>query len=68
MWLSNATVALGAVLPTVTGEDVTGDEFAVPSLAVTRRRIRSPLSPRPATDMSRTAAVAPAMSVPFRVH
>ena len=62
------TVALGAVLVTVTGDEVTGAEFAEPSSAVTRTRIRSPRSPLPAVPRFSVAEVAPAMSVPFFVH
>ncbi len=40
----------------------------MPSLAVTRSRIRSPLSPLPAVARFSDGPVAPAMSVPFRVH
>ncbi len=66
-----ATVAVGAVLATVTGLEVTGAEFAEPSLAVTRTRIRSPRLPLPpfaVWDRSSVDEVAPVMSVPFLDH
>ena len=58
----------GAVLTTVTGSDVTGALSTVPSLTVTRTRMRSPWSPLPARPRSRVAPVAPTMSRPLRVH
>ena len=58
----------GAVFCTVTGLEVTGALVASPSSAVTRTRIRSPLSPLPAVARFSVPPVAPPMSVPLRVH
>ena len=52
----------GGELTTVTGAEVTGALEAVPSLTVTRTRIRSPWSPLPAVARSSVEPVAPAMS------
>ena len=65
---ASPTVAAGAVLATVTGLEVSGALVAVPSLTVTRTRIRSPLSPLPAVARLSVLPVAPLMSVPLRVH
>ena len=62
------TVAVGAELATVTGSDVVGPELPSPSETETRTRIRSPSSPLPAVARFSVAPVAPAMSVPLRVH
>jgi hypothetical protein len=62
------TVAVGSSPATVTGADVTGAEFPVPSLAVTRARTRSPSSPFPAVPRFSVEPVAPEMSAPFFVH
>ncbi len=67
-WLSRATVAVGAVFCTVTGEEVMGEESSDPSFAVTRTRIRSPRSPLPAVPRFSVDEVAPPMSEPFFVH
>ena len=59
------------VCATVTGAEVTGAEFELPSLAVTRTRIRSPRLPLPpfaVWDRSSVDEVAPVMSVPFLDH
>ena len=62
------TVAVGAELATVAGEDVTGLLESRPSDAVARTRIWSPRSPLPAVARLSVEAVAPAMSTPFFVH
>ena len=62
------TVALGAELAIVTGLEVTAGLVAAPSLTVTRTRIRSPRLPLLAPLRSSVEPVAPAMSVPLRVH
>src|SRR5215210_1158859 len=62
------TVAVGAVLPTVTASAVTGPLVRAPSDAVTRTAMLSPLSPFPAGARLSVDVVAPAMSTPFFVH
>ena len=58
----------GALLTTVTGAEVNGALLTVPSLTVTRTRIRSPRSPLPAVARLSVAPVAPRCRVPARVH
>ncbi len=68
LWLLRATVADGAELAMTTSTALLAALDALPSEAVTRRPIASPLLPWPATERSRVAPVAAARSVPFLVH
>ena len=62
------TVAVGGAFVTVTGAEVAGALWSVPSLPTTRTAIASPRSPLPATPRSSEADVAPGISTPFFTH
>ena len=59
---------VGALLTTVTGDDVTAAPLAAPSDGVALRLSWSPSSPLPNTDRSSVAPVWPASGAPFFSH
>ena len=67
-WSIDNEPIVGAELRIVTSAEVVGADGSVPSEAVTRTEIASPLSPWPVCERSSVAAVAPAMSTPSRSH